>query len=252
MMGRVTRGSVALLVWALTPTRLPAQLGSLTATVTLGWSRGAKLWSVDRQPVAPFLGRSTPDTLALERSIGAGVSVGVELAYRPAAHLGLMAEFLYLDAPVRSNCRPIQVGSFVAPLCIASRQSNPSYGLTGGARLDLAPAASLRPYARAGAGATRFGVSTIAMDWVPPGFRAPIVVDPSPRKLAAMVLLAVGVGHAFGSKREVELELRDVMINFERVTGPATLAGVAPTRTQLAHLPVLAVGIRMDLRAVTR
>jgi outer membrane protein with beta-barrel domain len=250
-------GAILLTVLAVVAIRAPAsaQLGPWTVSVALGWGAGESLWSVDRQPVVSSFTLLPTDTVVLGRAIGAGVHVGAGLAYRPTSHLGLTAEFFYLDTPVRSTCRPINVGTPLnATWCAATdgeKQTNPSYGLMGGLRLELVPSAWLRPYVRASLGAVVYSVSTVAVEGLPPGFHATVIADSSPHKSATTALLAVGVARALGSKRELQLEIRDVMIDFERVTAPANAAGMAPTRRQMAHEAVLALGIRMDLHAIT-
>jgi opacity protein-like surface antigen len=250
-------GAILLTVLAVVAIRAPAvaQLGPWTVSVALGWGAGESLWSVDRRPLLSSFTPQPADTVALGRAIGGGVHVGAGLAYRPTSHLGLTAEFFYLDTPVRSTCRPINVRTPLnAGWCAATdgeKQTNPSYGLTGGLRLDLVPSAWLRPYARAGLGAVVFSVSTVAMEGLPPGFHAAVIADSSPHKSAMTALFAVGVARALGSKRELQLEIRDVMIDFERVAAPANSAGMAPTRRQIAHEAVLALGIHMDLHAIT-
>jgi hypothetical protein len=228
-----------------------AQLGALTASVSLGWGFGEGLWSLDRQPTVPFFSFQPADTVALARSIRAGPLVTAGVAYRPGSHLGLTAEFFYFDTSVGTTCRVVY-GTSPSLGCGSTEdttRTNASYGLTGGLRMDLLPEGRVRPYLRAGLGAVVFGVSTVAAGGG--GFQPTIIRDPSPHRSAATALLAMGVARPFGAHRELQLEMRDVMINFDRVTAVADPTGIAPTQRRLAHDLVLSLGVRMDLRAAT-
>jgi opacity protein-like surface antigen len=234
-----------------------AQLGPLTASVAVGWAFGETLWSIDRQPIVPYIPsqlNQPDDTVGLARSIGGGLRVAAMIAYRPANRISLVAEFFRLDTPVQSACRPIYVASQgSASWCTlkdGESLSHASYGLTAGLKFDPIEGRRLRPYVQGGVGAVTFDESTVAMEGIG-GFHPTVIADPRHHRSAATVALGAGVATPLGASRELLVEVRDVMIDLERVTAPADSIGVAPTARRLAHDVVLSLSVRMDLRAVT-
>lgn len=256
-----TRLMLALMVGGL-PAPVAAQSGpeaNLVLTMAAGVVTGGALWTVGRQPFCPtFAGGSCAspyDTLRLSRATGSSIIVGASVTYFPSPALGFQGEVAYLGLPLQDACAVVnasgtQTTTEVCQNIHGTSNTTGAVSFLASAIFRVTPRASLSPYLRAGFGVLAFDQSTIDVFGADAfGQVYQVIRDPSPRRLAASLVLGGGVTRALGSGYQFRLEARDVVAGFERVTGAADNLGVPPIGTRYYHHFALSMGLDVVLEA---
>jgi hypothetical protein len=240
---------------------------NLVLTIFGGAVAGHSLWTVSKQPLcvldASNVCTAQDDTLRLSRSIGSSVVVGASATYFISPLVALHAELSFLGLPVESHCAA--VGSYSAEPQNKNQQvCNSIQALTGaggaitafgGVTLRGASRRALSPYLRGNLGLVSHSHSTTDMVGVfidtTGGSRAAfvreVVADPKPGQTSVMLGAAVGFTSAVGTGYQFRLEVRDLMTDLERLTGPANAQAVAPTASRFYHHIALTIGLDVVL-----
>lgn len=214
----------------------------LYLTAFAGYRAGQAFWSLNHQPIAILVpsgdsalvgGSGRRDTLDLARDIAPSFVVGASGTYFPHPHLGFQAELAFLGMGLESRCtirqaQPPDPTDVDPLLCssldaqsIATSAVSVSVGLVG--RLTLGKGAF--PYAKVGAGIVARTRSTIELVGAYQNGNevaaATVVADPSPFNTSLHFTLGAGIAASVGSAYQVWFEGRDVLVQLDRVTGPA-------------------------------
>ncbi len=236
--------------------RLRVGLSNLVLTLSGGVVSGDNLWMIARQPFCPvFSGgcASGYDTLRLARDMGSSITIGFAVSYFPGPAVGVQGEVTYLGLPLDDACAVLNASPTrqSAQVCdnIAGRsQSTGAISFFGSVVVRATPRRFLSPYLRAGVGLVAFDHSTIDMAGTDSAFNTyQVVLDNSPRRLAASGLVGAGLTLRVGRAYQFRLEARDVLAGFERVTGPTDASLIPPTDTRLYHHFVLTMGVDVVL-----
>jgi hypothetical protein len=244
-----------------------AQTGSennLVFTIFGGVVTGHQLWTVEKQPIS-VLGTTKYDTLRLSRAITSSVALGATATYFLSGHVGLHAEISYMGLPLDSDCSPVfmnpdtGVGGTVdqrrnGQVCddIRSQAAAGSViTIFTGVTLRAASRRSFSPYVRGNIGIVSLTQSTIDMAGVftdaSGTFERQVIADPKPRRTSPLVGLAAGFSTPLGPGYQFRFELRDQLIQLERLTGPGSAAGPSPTATKFYHHASLVLGLDVVL-----
>jgi hypothetical protein len=257
--------SSALLALSLVARAATAQTGSqpkLVLTIFGGVATGNSLWSVARQPYCLPVGSCTSsdphDTLRLTRDLSSSLIAGAGATYFQSAHLGFTLEVYYLGLPLDDGC----TGLFYNPdaqsrneqLCNSITSSSPStsaIALFGGVVLRAASTHAISPYVRGSAGVLRYSSGTVEMSGVfvsnnTISSRA-VILDDKPKSGAVTVQAAAGLTAQLNPGYQFRLEIRDVLVPLEHVTGSADALGRAPTTTRVHHRIALTLGLDVVL-----
>lgn len=258
--------SSVLLALSLVTRAANAQTGSqpkLVLTIFGGVATGNSLWSVARQPYCLPVGTCTSsslhDTLRLTRDLSSSLIVGAGATYFQSAHLGFTLEVYHLGLPLDDGC----TGLFYNPdppdnrneqLCNSITSSSPStsaIALFAGVVLRAASSQAISPYVRGSAGVLSYSSGTVEMSGVffsnnTTSSRA-VIIDDKPKKGAVTVQAAAGLTAQLNPGYQVRLEIRDVLVPLEHVTGAADALGRAPTTTRVHHRIALTLGLDVVL-----
>jgi hypothetical protein len=249
-----TASRVAILCGAALATTSPsaAQQRSepqLLLTIFGGAAAGGNLWSIDRQPLVLLEDEASIDTIALDRAITPGVSLGASATYFPSPHFGLSGEIVFLGFGRDDSCRfvytdpsPARAG-YNEQICADLTQTEgaaSTFGFYIGGLYRVAPRGPVKPYLRALVGFTSRSSSTVEVtgrftdgDGIT---RARLIIlDPDPGAFTASAGFGAGVMIPFAAGYQARLEFRDNLVVMDRVTGPANALAVAPTDTRLLH-----------------
>lgn len=238
-----------------------AQTGSesnLVLTIFGGTVTGHTLWTVAKQPLT-VLNTTQYDTLALSRSVGSSLVLGVAATYFLSPHVGLHFEMSYLGLPAESGC----AGVYYNPdaenknqqIC-DDIQAQPSNGgaiaIFGGVTLRAASRRVFSPYVRGSIGIVNQSGSTIDVagafaDSAGNAFVRQVIADLTPRRTSLMLGAAGGFTMRLGPGYQFRLELRDVAVSLDRLTGPANALGVGPVAARSYHHIGLTLGLDVVL-----
>jgi len=251
----------ALVLSASRPSSAAAQReeqANLVLTIFAGTVTGHHLWTVAKQPLT-VLNTTNYDTLALSRSIGSSIVLGVTGTYFFSPHVGLNAELSYLGLPVDSDCR----GLFYHPdadnkneqMCDNIAAQSPEGGaiaIFGGVTLRAASRRAFSPYLQGSLGIVNYAHSSIAMDGfyvTTAGPQPPrqILADPNPRRTSLMLGMGVGFASSLGTGYQFRLEVRDVVTSLDRLVGPANSLGIGPKASRSYHHFALTLGLGVVL-----
>lgn len=247
MMRRISMLSIAMTLTAST-TSANAQTvdaARMTAGIMVGKSGGAMLWSVAAQPVASVT--TAPDTFALRRDLGEGITVSGAFTYFPSAHIGFTGEFSYLGVMATDQCTLVahHGDRTLAATCDSVAQTyNHTRATThvqGGVVYRPFINLPLQPYVKATGGVAFVPASTVALSsayWhqPPKGQINPVEVDsvvtiypdPTWRPIRSSAELAAGFVTAPVFGIEVKVEARESWLLLTQVTGPTPYQGVTP------------------------
>ncbi len=245
---------------AVLPGGAAAQTGpqsNLVLTLSGGVVSGDNLWMIARQPFCPvFSGgcaSGSPDTLRLARDMGSSITIGFAVSYFPGPAVGVQGEVTYLGLPLDDACAvlngsPTRQSVQVCDDIAGRSQSTGAISFFGSVVVRATPRRFLSPYLRAGVGLVAFDHSTIDVAGTDSAFNTyQVVLDNSPRRLAASGLVGAGLTLRVGRAYQFRLEARDVLAGFERVTGPTDASLIPPTDTRLYHHFVLTMGVDVVL-----
>jgi hypothetical protein len=236
---------------------------SLVMGVVLGVRSQHGLWHLPLQPVTVFdtnnVATGQADTFDLQRTVPAGVVIGVAGTFFPTSGIGVNAAITYFDLGLDNACTPVRLNpdpqTKNEQMCTNLRgttNGNTVVTVTGGLTLRAAAGAAASPYVRAAAGVSLVSTSTIATEgtYLVGGtpFSREVLVDRGSGSVTLGFTLAGGLAMPVGRGYQVRVEVRDDVIGLERATGPATALGAnAPTATKYYHHFGIAVGFDVVL-----
>jgi opacity protein-like surface antigen len=246
----------------LTATAAPAtaQEGAqprLFFTVNAGIVFGGNLWTVDKQPVA-LLGGIAFDTMRISRQLTSGLAAGLTATLYTSTHLGFSFEAEYLGQVIDDECSMVYESDLDpqrrnAQVCETMDQIQATAATTGfylGANYRFTPRGAFSPYVRVQGGVSLRNTSVVEASGV---FVADgdvqervVIQDRSGTRIAPTAALALGVVIPLSPSYLVSFELRDHLIQMQRVTGPAVV-GIAPTENFLMHAFAVTFGFSIVL-----
>ncbi len=246
----------------LTATAAPAtaQEGAqprLFFTVNAGIVFGGNLWTVDKQPVA-LLGGIAFDTMRISRQVTSGLAAGLTATLYTSTHLGFSFEAEYLGQVIDDECSMVYESDLDpqrrnAQVCETMDQIQATAATTGfylGANYRFTPRGAFSPYVRVQGGVSLRNTSVVEASGV---FVADgdvqervVIQDRSGTRIAPTAALALGVVIPLSPSYLVSFELRDHLIQMQRVTGPAVV-GIAPTENFLMHAFAVTFGFSIVL-----
>lgn len=240
---------------AQTPSR-----SQLVLTILGGAVSGHSLWDVSKQPLVSLVDTAQRDTLRLGREITSSIVIGASATYFVSPALGVHAEISYLGLPNDDSCTLLYQApndSLVPRVCNDIQSQSGAGGaisLFVGATLRAAPNRGLSPYVRANVGIVGMPHSRVSVigNYLTSSGPQPVevIADPSPRRAAPLVGLAVGLTTPVGKSRayQFRLEVRDVITSIERVTGTANPASrISPTSSRSYHHFAVTIGLDVVL-----
>ncbi|HEV8265098.1 MAG TPA: hypothetical protein VGQ06_09110 [Gemmatimonadales bacterium] len=239
-----------------------AQTGAqpnLVLTILGGAVTGHQLWAVAKQPLTVLGNPTTYDTLQLSRSVGSSLVLGAAATYFPATHIAIHAEVSYLGLPLDNRCSV--VGAYAPDtenkneqICDdidAQAVGGGAISVFTGVTIRAAPRGAFSPYVRGNIGLVNQARSTIE---VVGGFvdgtgfhERQVIADPKPRRNTAMFGVGAGFTSPLGPGYQFRFELRDVITQLDRLTGPANAIGIGPTAGRHYHHFALTLGLDVVL-----
>ena len=255
--------ATAALLTATTVTAAPlaAQEGAqprLFFTINAGVVFGGDLWTVDRQPVA-IIGTAAFDTMRISRQLTPGLAVGLTATLYTSKHLGFSFEAEYLGQSTDDACRMESENAELDPqrrnfqTCQSTNQIERSVATTGfylGANYRLAPRGAFSPYLRLQGGVSIRNSSVVETfgAFVTDGERQErvIILDRSGTRIAPTAGIVLGVAIPLSPSYMASFEVRDHLIQMQRVTGPAVV-GIAPTENFYMHTFAVTFGFSIML-----
>jgi hypothetical protein len=246
---------------ALPPRAAAAQTESesnLVLTILGGTVTGHSLWAVAKQPLTVLGNPTLYDTLALSRSIGSSLVLGVAGTYFLSSHVGLHGEVSYLGLPIDSNCQGLFYNADAEnkneQLCDNIAAQNPEGGaiaIFGGVTIRAVSRRAFSPYLAGSLGIVNHPRSTLAMDGgfvtsAGPQARL-VIVDDNPRATSVMVGAAAGFTTPLGPGYQFRLEVRDAVLSLDRLIGPANALGTGPAASRTYHHFALTLGLDVVL-----
>ncbi len=244
---RAVAAAAALLI-ATTATAAPltAQEGAqprLFFTINAGIVFGGNMWTVERQPVA-IIGGVAFDTMRISRQLTPGLAAGLTATLYTSEHLGFSFEAEYLGQVIDDDCRMVFESDIDpqrrnAQVCETMNQIQTTASTTGfylGANYRFTPRGAFSPYIRLEGGVSLRNTSVVEASGV---FIAAdntlqervVIQDRSGTRIAPTAGIALGVIIPLSPSYLVSFEVRDHLIQMQRVTGPAgeEVPGIAPT-----------------------
>jgi hypothetical protein len=255
---------------AAAPTGAAAQTGSeasLVLTIFAGTVTGHTLWTVERQPLS-VLGSSPTryDTLRIVRSTNSSLMLGATGTYFVTPHVGFHVEISYMGLGFDSDCSALflnpdsSVGGTIdqrrnGQVCDDIQSQGVSGGaisVFGGVTLRAASRGSFSPYVRGNIGFVNLSQTSIdvAGAFVDTDNQVKIrqvVLDQNPRRTSFLLGVAAGFTSPVGPGYQFRLEIRDQIIQFDRLTGPGSAAGANPIARKGYHHFALALGLDVVL-----
>jgi hypothetical protein len=259
---RAAAAAAALLIAATaTAAPLAAQEGAqprLFFTVNAGVVFGGNLWTVDRQPVA-IIGGAAFDTMRISRQLTSGLAVGLTATLYTSAHLGFSFEAEYLGQVIDDACTMVFESDLDpqrrnAQVCETMNQIQPTASTTGfylGANYRFSPRGAFSPYVRLQGGVSLRNTSVVEASGVFVGDdnsiqERVIIQDRSGTRVAPTAGIALGVIIPLSPSYLVSFEVRDHLIQMQRVTGPAVV-GIAPTENYYMNAFAVTFGFSIVL-----
>lgn len=240
---------------------------SIVLTILGGVVTGHALWTVEKQPLS-VLGSSPTryDTLRITRLTNSSITLGATGTYFLNPHVGLHLEISYVGLAFDSNCNALFLhpdsssgGTFElrrnGQVCDDIQSQGVSGGaitIFGGVTLRAASRGSISPYVRGNIGFVNLSQSSIdvAGAFVDNDNQIKIrqvVGDPNPRRSSMLVGVAAGFTSPIGPGYQFRFELRDQLIQFDRLTGPGNAAGGNPTARKAYQHFALTLGLDVVL-----
>jgi len=236
---------------------------TIALTIGGGVVTGHGLWTIDRQPVC-LLNQSTGacsglyDTLRISRSIAPSIVLGASGTYFPWRQIGFHAEISYVGFPNDDACfarflnpDADQRGQQMCDNLSAASGSSSAISLFVGTTVRAASRRAISPYVRASAGFVNFsGSTTEVVGAYSDGtgvHERQLIQDLRPGGLKPMFGVAGGITSPIGSGYQFRLEMRDLIVSMERVTGPANDLTVAAVENHFFHHFALILGLDVVL-----
>lgn len=241
----------------------------LYLSVFTGVATGARLWNVDRQPLA-ILGRQgvlLHDTLRVSRVMRAGPLLGVAGVYFPSPHVGLTAEMTFYGLGIRDACTFAYQSPFggvsaeneqVCSDIDGHTASTTTIGFYVGGVYRPQPLRQASPYVRLLAGITTRAASQVLMvgrfvdSTTGYGYSRLVIGESARGHTAPTVGGALGVGIRLSPGYQLRLEGRDLLLAVDRVTSPADDLGNALVSSAFVQNFSLVVGVDVVLEQLTR
>jgi hypothetical protein len=221
----------------------------LLLSIAAGVSSGTTLYTNLHQPVVLIEDVMLTDTMALGRRVSPGILLGAGATYFPHPNLGLTAEASFVGFGRDDACAMVYrapsslEGTSNEQICaditaMSGTASTMAFELGGLYR--VASRGAVKPYLRGQAGITTRSASTVEvagrfLDGNGVTRTRAIIVDTDPGSVDPTATFALGVMIPVGAGYQARLEVRDKLLVFERVTGPATTLGEATTESYLGH-----------------
>ncbi|MBI4419585.1 MAG: hypothetical protein HY560_02065 [Gemmatimonadetes bacterium] len=227
-----------------------------------GVAAGADLWEVNRQPLLVLGTELAPryDTLRITRRVRPGLALGLSAMLYRSAHAGASAEMVFLGMSTEDVCTlvyenpdPLRRNAQICSDISQNSASPTTVGFFLGGIYRIAPRGFISPYVRlqAGVGARSGSVVEIIGAFIQGGVpRQRVVInDASGSRLSPSIGAAAGFAIPLAPGYQVHLELRDQLLLFHRVTGPADdrNSAIAPTERFAMHSVGLTAGLDIIL-----
>ena len=223
----------------------------LVFTVSGALVGGRGIWSVDRQPIGAG---AFPDTLALERSFKTNFGVGFSGAYFPDENLGFTGDAFLLGVGFDDSCRPASpVGNpRNGEVCeYIDRTDRPGSAVTlgGGVIYRVASREFMSPFARVTGGLLISNQSHLALDGIAnSGEGVAIYTDDGGTRVTPSLAFGIGTTVVLGRAYHLRWEIRDHLIQVDRITGPIPFNGSEPPHDGAwKHLLSVLVGLDVVL-----
>lgn len=242
------------LCWTLFLVLLPAPAGAqrraepnLLVTIFGGVTTGASLWQIGKQPLSLLEEPTRSDTLRLSRDLEPGVSLGASATYFSSPHFGITGEIFFMGFGLDDRCQfayaASQNGWYNDQICgdITERGGSAStIAFALGGIYRFAPRGFASPYLRAQGGLTTRNASTVEVvgrftDVDGATQTRLIIADAGHSALHPTLAVGLGVLVPVSPGYQVGLEIRDNVLFFPTVTGPASSLAEAPTGTTMKH-----------------
>jgi hypothetical protein len=262
-MSRIVLPRVAAAVALLTTTigvPLAAQEGPqprLFFTINGGIVFGGDMWTVERQPVA-LIGGLAVDTMRISRKLTSGLAAGLTATIYTSRHLGFSFEAEYLAHAIDDECTMVYNSGLDpqernAQVCNTMDQIQRTASTTGfylGANYRFSPRGAFSPYVRLQGGVSIRNASVVEASGVfvenDVAQERVVIRDRDGTTIAPTAGIALGVIIPISPSYLVSLEVRDHLIQMQRVTGPAVV-GIAPTENFYMHAFAVTFGFSIVL-----
>ena len=227
-------------------------------TISAGVVFGGDLWTVETQPVV-IIGSSEFDTMRISRQLSSGLAAGLSATLYTSPHLGFSFEATYLGQTTDDNCTMISENTALDPqrrnfqTCRSINQIERSVATTGfylGANYRFVPRGAYSPYVRLQGGVSIRNSSVVETfgSFVADGNlqERVIIQDRSGTRIAPTAGIALGILIPLSPGYLASFEVRDHLIQMQRVTGPAVI-GIAPTENFYMHAFAVTFGFSIVL-----
>jgi hypothetical protein len=247
---------------------------NVSVTFSGGFSTGQPLWQVRRLPLCVWEvavggyqceqagGATVADTLTLNRRVSWGTNVGIALTIFRDSHVGARVGLTYLNESIESRCTtaaPFQPDSMGKNSQVCSGFSSTSaslsvVALSGSAELRLLARTQFSPYVRIGGGVgIQLGETLAAsgtfvdQNVTTQPIERTLIRDSSSDALRPFLEFALGLTSGIGSDSRFRLELSDMLVPLQRLTGPVDASGAAPHAARLFSNFSFTLGIDLVL-----
>jgi opacity protein-like surface antigen len=247
---------------------------NVSVTFYGGFSTGQALWQVRKLPLCVWEvavggyqceqagGTTVADTLTLNRRVSLGTNVGIALTLFHDSHVGARIGLTYLNESIENRCTtaaPFQADTIGKNSQVCSSFSSTSaslsvVALSGSAELRLLARSQFSPYVRIGGGVGIQLGETLAASgtFVDQGvttqpLERSLVRDSSSDALRPFLEFALGLTSGIGSGSRFRLELSDMLVPLQRLTGPVDASGAAPHAARFFNNFSFTLGIDLVL-----
>ncbi len=236
-----------------------ADQARLMLTVSAGYTGGASLWDVSRQPI--FTSSTSSDTLAIGRDIRPRIGVGFSGTYFPGEHVGFAVDVFLLGLGLEDSCSYVFSSAQsrspdIQEACDdldGRRKPGTAVVVSAGGVYRFASRSPVSPYVRGNAGIVISSQSPIrtlgtftnssnqVVDLI-------IYADNSPTRVNPAFALGAGFTAAVARGYQLRLELRDNITGVQAVDGATGREGLEPSRSvSFRHIFSLTMGFDVVL-----
>ena len=262
------RAATLALAGLLVASAIPAQERSspqLFITINGGAVFGGSLWTVDKQAVAIIGSVATPpDTMRITRRLEPGLAAGLTFTVFPWKNLGLSFEALYLGQGVDDGCTMVYEDTVSDPqrrnnqVCQSISGKEVTAATTGfylGGFYRFTPRGAFSPFVRVQGGISLRNESVVEVSgfFLDQSIGAPqdriVIPDPEGTTAAFSAALSAGVMIPISSGYAVTLELRDHLVQMQRLVAAwdPTVSRRPQTESFLDHAVTFTVGFSIVL-----